>query len=164
MEESSMIRALTRNRSPGRDESQGPGADRPASSHGDHEGHESHFWRHFVEMLVAMLIGMFVGAAIFLTILGTTWDEALLRYPVQCLLVMAFSMTVPMVAWMRHRGHGWRSSAEMAAAMVVPVIPFICLALLHVVEGAPCGLYCALTVPAMLAVMLYRRSEYRMAM
>jgi len=92
------------------------------------------------------------------------WEEALLRYPVLCLLVMAFSMTVPMVAWMRHRSHGWRSSAEMAAAMIVPVIPFVCLAWLNVIEGAPCGLYCALTVPAMLSVMLNRRGEYSMAM
>lgn len=144
----------------GHDPSQVASAEEATAIHAGHEGHRSHFWRHFEEMVVAMVIGMLAGAAVFLTIVRMTWDQALLRYPVQCLLVMSFSMTVPMVAWMRHRGHGWRSSSEMAAAMIVPVIPFICLAALHVIKGAPCGLYCALTVPAMLAVMLYRRSEY----
>ena len=43
------------------------------------------------------------------------------------LLVVAAGMTVPMVAWMRYRGHSWHSCAGMAAAMVVPVIPFLCL-------------------------------------
>lgn len=146
--------------SSGQDPSQVVSAEEAVSTHAGHEGHRSVFWWHFVEMVVAMAIGMIAGAAVFLTIVRMTWDEALLRYPVLCLLVMAFSMTLPMVAWMHHRGHGWRSSSEMAAAMIVPAIPFICLASLHVIKGAPCGLYCALTVPVMLGVMLYRRSEY----
>ena len=88
------------------------------------------------------------------------WDEALVRYPVQALVVMAVSMTVPMVAWMLHRRHGLRRTAEMAAAMILPVVPFVCLVAFDVTEGAACGLYCLATLPAMLGVMLYRRSEY----
>lgn len=118
------------------------------------------FWRHFLEMLGAMAIGMFVGAAIFLSVVGATWDEALVQYPVQSLLVMAVSMTVPTVLWMRHRRHGWRSSAEMGDAMVLPVIPFICLVVFDVTEGALCSLYCVATVLAMLGVMSYRRADY----
>jgi hypothetical protein len=129
-----------------------------------HGEHRSHFWRHFAEMMAAMVVGMFAGAAIFLSIVGMTWNEAVVRYPTASLIVMAFSMTVPMVAWMRHRGHGWRSTSEMAAAMVLLVIPFLCLVWFHVTEAALCGLYCALMIPAMLGVMLYRRSEYSMAM
>ncbi len=34
--------------------------------------------------------------------------------------LMGFNMTVPMVLWMRHRGHDWARSGEMAASMVVP--------------------------------------------
>ena len=124
----------------------------------------SPFWRHFLEMLGAMMIGMFAGAAIFLSIVQVTWDEALIQYPVQSLLVIAVSMTVPMVALMRIRHHGWRSSGEMAAAMVLPVIPFICLVVFDVTKGAVCGLYCLVTILAMLGVMLYRRSDYSMAM
>ena len=119
----------------------------------------SPFWRHFLEMLGVMAAGMMVGAAIFLSIVQVTWDEALLQYPVQSLLVMAISMSVPMVAWMRFRYHGWRSSAEMAAAMVLPVIPFVCLVVFDVTKGALCGLYCLATVLAMLGVMLYRRDD-----
>ncbi len=127
-------------------------------------GRVSPFGRHFLEMLGAMAIGMFAGAAIFLSIVQVTWDEALVQYPVHSLLVMAVSMSVAMVALMRYRRHGWRSSAEMAAAMVLPVVPFICLVLLDVTKGALCGLYCVFTVLAMLGVMYYRRSDYSMQM
>ena len=115
-------------------------------------------------MLAAMAIGMFAGAAIFLSVVQVTWDEALIQYPVQSLLVMAVSMTVPMVAWMRYRHHGWRSSAEMGAAMALPVIPFMCLVVFDVTKGAVCSLYCLATILAMLGVMLYRRDEYSMPM
>ena len=129
-----------------------------------HREHRSHFWRHFAEMVAVMVVGMFAGAAVFLSIVGVTWNEATVRYPSASLIVMAFSMTVPMVVWMRHRGHGWRSTSEMTAAMVLVVIPFLCLVWFHVTEEALCGLYCALMIPATLGVMLYRRSEYSMAM
>ncbi len=124
------------------------------------KGRLSPFWRHFLEMLGAMGIGMFAGAAIFLSIVQVTWDEALIQYPAQSLLVMVVSMTAPMLAWMRHRRHGWERSAEMGAAMVVPVIPFICLVLFDVTKGALCSLYCLATILAMLGVMYYRRSDY----
>ena len=125
-----------------------------------HRRRLSPFWRHFLEMLGAMGIGMFASAAIFLSIVQVTWDEALIQYPVQSLLVMAVSMTVPMLAWMRHRRHDWKRSGEMGAAMVVPVIPFICLVLFDVTKGALCSLYCVATISAMLGVMYYRRSDY----
>jgi hypothetical protein len=40
-------------------------------------------------------------------------------------MVMTVSMTVPMVAWMRYRGHGWVRSGEMVGAMVVPALALI---------------------------------------
>jgi hypothetical protein len=120
------------------------------------------FWRHLLEMIAAMMVGMLAGAAVFLTAVGMTADQAIRRYPVLFVTVMAISMTVPMVAWMRYRGHGWRNSAEMAAAMVVPAIVFICLRWAHVISGPICGLYCASTIPAMIGAMLYRRDEYGM--
>jgi hypothetical protein len=113
-------------------------------------------------MIVAMAIGMVVGLAVFLTAIGMTFDEALVRRPTAILIVVAVSMTVPMIAWMRHRGHGWRSCSEMTAAMLVPVIPFLCLVWFDVTPSAQCGGYCALSVAAMLALMFYRRSEYGM--
>ncbi len=85
-----------------------------------------------------------------------------MQLPTATLLVVAVSMTLPMVAWMRHRGHAWRDCSEMAAAMVIPVIPFLCLVWFGVTESAQCGGYCASSVAAMLALMYYRRSEYAM--
>ena len=74
---------------------------------------------------------------------------------------MALSMAVPMAAWMLVRGHGWRNSAEMAAAMLVPATPFIILCSLHVLGGAPANrIYTVLSISAMLALMLYRRDAY----
>lgn len=54
----------------------------------------------------------------------------------------------------------WRDSAEMAAAMVLPVIPFLCLVWFGVTESAQCGAYCAVMVVAMYALMRFRRAEY----
>jgi hypothetical protein len=52
----------------------------------------------------------------------------------------------------------------MAAAMVIPAIPFLCLVWFDITKSALCGAYCATTIVAMLALMLYRRSTYSMAM
>jgi len=73
-------------------------------------------------------------------------------------------MTLPMVAWMLYRGMGWKNAVEMAAVMILPVIPFLCLVWFGVTKSAQCGAYCAVTVLAMLALMGYRRREYSMEM
>jgi flagellar biosynthetic protein FliP len=119
------------------------------------------FWRHFLEMFAAMVVGMIATGVIFLSVVGVkTWDEVTTSYPTQALLAMAAGMTIPMVVWMHHRGMGRRNSYEMAAAMVVPVIPFLCLVWFSVTESAQCAAYCASTVVAMLALMYYRREQY----
>jgi glyoxylate carboligase len=72
------------------------------------------FARHYLEMVAAMVVGM--------AVLGGA-SEALLDLPDETavtLVEMAIAMTVPMVAWMRFRGHGWRVCNEMAAAMLIP--------------------------------------------
>jgi hypothetical protein len=118
------------------------------------------FLRHYLEMVVAMLLGMVV--------LGIPGDMLLELAGVDTgaagvlLIGMATYMTVPMVAWMRHRGHGWLPSLEMSAAMYVPT--FAALALLE--AGALGDAHAAMAVqhvvmfPAMFGVMLLRRSEY----
>jgi hypothetical protein len=82
-----------------------------------------HFVRHYVEMLVAMFLGMAVlgtpallapGAA------GVSSAELRADAPALLLLAMGITMTVPMVAWMRYRGHGWPASNEMAVSMLIP--------------------------------------------
>jgi hypothetical protein len=126
--------------------------------------HLSPFWRHFWQMLAVMAAGMVGSAAIFLTIVGMDWDEATVRRPIASLLVIAAGMSVPMAAWMLHRGMGWKNSSEMAAVMVLPVIPFLCLVWFNVTTSAQCGAYCLISIAAMLGLMLHRRSEYSMNM
>jgi hypothetical protein len=127
------------------------------------ERHLSPFWRHFLQMLAAMMLGMIAAGAVFITVVGLkSWEEVTTQYPTQSLLAMAVGMTVPMAAWMLYRGMGWRNSLEMAAVMVAPVIPLLCLVWFDVTKSAQCGAYCVLTVVAMLALMRYRRSEYSM--
>jgi len=127
--------------------------------------HLSQFWRHFLQMLAVMVAGMIAAGALFLTIVGVkTWDEVTTQYPTQALLAMAAGMTLPMVAWMVYRGMGWKNSAEMAAAMIVPVLPFLCLVWFDVTKSAQCGGYCLISIAATLGLMLYRRNEYSMRM
>ena len=123
--------------------------------------HLSPFWRHFLQMLAVMMIGMIAGAAVLLTVVGVkTWEEVTTQYGTEALIVMAVGMTVPMVGWMLYRGMGWKNSCEMAAVMVLPVIPFLCLYWFGSTTSAQCGGYCAVMVVAMLALMFYRRPEY----
>jgi hypothetical protein len=130
-----------------------------------HKRRLSPFWRHFPEMLAAMAVGMIATGAIFVSITGLkTWDEVTVQYPTQVLLAMAAGMSIPMVAWMLVRGMGRRNAYEMAAAMVLPVLPFLCLVWFDVTKGAQCGPYCLTTIVAMLVLMRYRRSTYSMAM
>jgi hypothetical protein len=69
------------------------------------------FVLHFVEMCVAMLAGMLV----FMAVPGVMALPSVLHQ-----LGMAVAMTVPMVGWMRIRGHGWRHGIEMSIGMLVP--------------------------------------------
>lgn len=142
-----------------------------AAGHAAHRGPRgrtgrlSPFWRHVLGMLAAMVVGMFVTGAIFIWATAvTSWDEATARYPSGSLIAMATGMTVPMVVWMRYRAMGWRNTVEMSAAMVLPVIPFLCLVWFGVVSSGPCGAYCAVSVVAMLGLMRYRRDAYAHSM
>lgn len=116
-----------------------------------------HVLRHLVEMVGAMLVGMIPAAAVFSAVAGTSTDDALRRHPISFVGVMAFAMTIPMIAWMRHRGHGRRACTEMAATAVLPAIPLICLRAAGVIGGPICGAYCALSILSMVGLVLYRR-------
>lgn len=126
----------------------------------------SPFWLHFLEMFAAMMIGMMAGRVVFLAVTGlSSTTQAGRLYPWQSVLSMALSMTVPMAAWMLFRGHGRRNSGEMAAAMLVPAIPFVILCSLHVLAGGTAnGVYMVLSTLAMVGLMFYRRDVYSMPM
>jgi hypothetical protein len=121
-----------------------------------------HFIRHYVEMVIAMFAGMFVlGGALVLALgldTGTLYDDA----PEIALTGMAVTMTIPMVAWMRHRGHGWPASWEMTASMFVPTFLAIALLWAGALEDghSAMGLQHVIMFPAMFAVMFLRLDEY----
>lgn len=123
-----------------------------------------HFLRHFGEMFLAMMVGMMVlaglDAAIFAAA-GTSIPDVKDSAPEVWGLLMAFNMAVGMTVWMRHRRHTWAMCAEMAGAMFVPAAGAIVLFWCAVIHGrAIGGLSMAGMVPAMIAVMLLRRTEY----
>jgi hypothetical protein len=124
-----------------------------------------HFIRHYVEMLIAMLLGMFVLGGAFVVLFGALgidvgdWRSDATEL---LLLGMAFTMSAPMVAWMRYRGHGWTPAWEMTAAMFIPSVAAIALLWTGTVQDSDALLTIQHTAmfPAMLAVMLLRLDEY----
>ncbi len=122
------------------------------------------FLRHLLEMTVAMMAGMAVFAVLLgglLAAAGSSLESARLGQPELFVLGMASGMSVPMVAWMLRRGHGWRNGAEMSAAMFVPAVALIVCYRLDAVEaGSICPLACAAMIPAMVVAMLYRLDDY----
>jgi len=124
-----------------------------------------HFVRHYVEMVIAMFLGMAVlGAPAVWAIAqaGASWPDVKADAPALALLGMAVTMTVPMVAWMRHRGHGWRPSAEMSASMFVPTFVAIGLLWAGLTEDvdAVIMLEHVAMLASMLLAMLLRPAEY----
>jgi uncharacterized membrane protein YhaH (DUF805 family) len=123
------------------------------------------FIRHYFEMLAAMFLGMAVLGTPALFALGAAGlSSAELRSaaPAVLLLGMGITMTVPMVAWMRYRGHDWSASNEMAASMLIPTAGVIgLLATGRIVDvGTLLTIEHVVMLPSMLVAMLLRREEY----
>jgi len=119
------------------------------------------FARHFGEMLIAMFLGMGVlgglAALIFAMSGGSSSD---LPGGVRVLL-MGVYMTVPMVLWMRYRGHAAARNIEMALSMLLPTVAAAALAFAGTLgTGAALGVQHVVMVPAMLGVMLWRYEHY----
>jgi len=117
-----------------------------------------HLVRHYVEMVVAMFAGMAVlgfPADRAMDAVGATSDEFMF-------LGMATTMTAGMVAWMIHRGHGWRANVEMSASMFVPTFAVIGLLWAEVMTdlGALMVIEHVAMLLAMAGVMLLRPAEY----
>ena len=124
-----------------------------------------HFIRHYAEMVAAMFLGMgvlFAPAMLALGAAGVSSAEVRSDAPALLLLGMGVTMTVPMVAWMRYRGHGWGASNEMAASMLIPTAGVIALLGTGLVDGIGTLFMIehVVMLPAMLVAMLLRREEY----
>jgi hypothetical protein len=118
------------------------------------------FARHYVEMVAVMLVGMGV------LVMPARWAWAAAGLDTSetagMLIRMGVAMTLPMLPWMRWRGHGWRPTLEMVGAMVVPTVAAVAL----LAAGAVTGVGVLMTLEhvamllAMLAVMAARPEEY----
>ena len=122
------------------------------------------FIRHYIEMVVVMFAGMVVlglpGEA-GLQALGSSTAELRDDAPSLVFLGMAATMTIPMVAWMRFRGHRWQPTLEMAASMIVPTLIAIALLAAGVLSfGSLMGLEHIAMLLGMLVAMLLRVDEY----
>src|SRR5512133_3395097 len=124
-----------------------------------------HFVRHYLEMVVAMFLGMAVlgvPAGWARGAVGSSWSELNTDAPALMLLGMAMTMTVPMVGWMRYRGHGWRANTDMSASMLIPTFGAIALLQSSVVDDIGVLLvaeHIAMLL-GMLGAMLLRPAEY----
>jgi hypothetical protein len=122
-----------------------------------------HFLRHYAEMVAVMFAGMgvlWLPSELALGAFGSGWSEL---SDAGMLSLMAATMTVPMVAWMRLRmGHGWQPSLEMAGAMIVPTLAAIGILAAGIAEdaGAVMLLEHVAMLAAMFGVMALRPGEY----
>jgi hypothetical protein len=119
------------------------------------------FARHFGEMLLAMSAGMLVLGGAAEGVLALAGSSLSAQAAAAQVSVMGVSMTVPMVLWMRHRGHNRARNVEMAGSMIVPSVVAAALAVAGVLgETGALTLQHVVMIPAMLGVMLWRYDEY----
>ncbi len=119
------------------------------------------FTRHYLEMVAAMLLGMATLYPVWAVAVGGIADDAWIHRADVDAVVMATAMTIPMVLWMRLRGHGPLPILEMSAAMYasfVLLFPFLWWGGLTEVGMMVAGH--VLMPLLMLGAMLVRRDEY----
>ena len=123
--------------------------------------HSTRFFRHYAEMVAVMFIGMFALSRPADWLFSALGAGTLSQHPVMMLFSMGVTMTLPMVAWMRYRGHGWRPSNEMAASMLISTFAAVALVGTGVMMGGPVLVIEHVAMLAgMLIAMLLRRDEY----
>lgn len=121
------------------------------------------FVLHFLEMGIAMGVGMAIFGPVKTSLINQGYTALLDRTSVDYQFWMNLFMVVPMVFWMRARGHMWRHGIEMSAAMVVPTACIILLCRAGVTDVLPwftTSLTGIAMFGGMLGYMLYRREMY----
>ena len=114
------------------------------------------------EMLVAMMLGMMIFVPFRLALAAQGYTALLDANSVDFQAWMGAFMVVPMAAWMRLRGCGWRDGAEMGVAMLLLQAAILGLLGLSLSDSLPWfsnSEHTAMLV-GMLALMLYRRERY----
>ena len=121
-----------------------------------------YFLLHYGEMCAPMCIGFAVGDLVYFWAAGRLgYSEPFTELPVLSVLVVTFTMTAPMVAWMRFRGMPRRETAEMAAVMPLLALALLAVGWLGAVPMSDLALLeHGLMMPAMLVPMLLRLDLY----
>lgn len=134
-------------------------AARPTVSRGKQIGH---FAFHYGEMCVPMCIGFAVGDLVYVGVASLFgYSKPFSQLPVLSVLVVTFSMTAPMTAWMLFRGMPRRPIIEMSAVMPILAVALLVLGWAGVLSMS--GLALAehgLMMPVMLIPMLFRLAFY----
>jgi hypothetical protein len=119
------------------------------------------FLRHYVEMIVVMIVSMMVLGGLFWGIMGILGHGDLRHYLGVRAFVMTMNMAIGMTIWMRFRRHGWASTFEMDAAMILPFVLLIGPYSAGMLSGgALLGIEHLSMLPFMFVVMLRRFDEY----
>ena len=119
------------------------------------------FLHHYVEMLVVMVVSMMMLGGLFWGIMAVFGHGNLRHYVGVRALVMTVNMAIGMTVWMRFRRHGWATTLEMDAAMVLPFALLIGPYWAGLLPGgAFLGVEHLLMLPLMFLVMLRRYDEY----
>jgi hypothetical protein len=119
------------------------------------------FLLHLLEMQIAMALGMGLFKLLLLGLPASPAYRAAFATGADLwILGDGLFMSVPMVAWMVWRGHGWRLSLEMGAAMLGPGLAIIVLGWLGAGTYLPwlatsaCGVMC-------LGMLVYMLARYK---
>jgi hypothetical protein len=125
-------------------------------------GQVGRFILHYFEMCIPMCIGFAVGDLVYFWVAGLRgYSEPFAELPTLSVLVVTFTMTAPMTAWMLHRGMPRRAIWEMSATMPTLAVILLILGWLGVVPmGDLALLEHGLMMPVMLVPMLLRPGFY----
>ena len=122
----------------------------------------AHFLRHYLEMCAPMCIGFAVGDLLYFWAAEQQgYSDPFRQLPELSVLIVTFTMTAPMTAWMLFRGMPTRATAEMAASMPILAIVLLALGWLAIVPTGDLALLeHGLMMPVMLIPMFLRLDLY----
>ena len=121
------------------------------------------FILHFLELQIAMCLGALI-CYLIVRLISVSSSFTVAYRPGTFLFAAGdiFFLTVPVVAWMIFRGHGWRHSLKVAFAMISPVAVIMVLGQFTAYDYFTWLLtagYPAMSL-GMLIYMLYRRDHF----
>jgi hypothetical protein len=121
-----------------------------------------YFFRHFLEMCLAMCIGgIALNILFFYTAAQIGYPNLLSNFPEFSILAIGINLAIPMIVWMRFRGHNWRLTLEMASTSIILAALLIGMSGLGIIpKNSMLEWIRSLACPTMLIPMLLRLDTY----